>query len=60
MSSDEDWVRRMAATLRSALEQERTVPRQDDDAIKAAVGAIFDDPRSESGRATKDRRPDAS
>jgi hypothetical protein len=60
MSSDEDWVRRVAATLRSALEHERTAPRQGGDAIKAAVGAIFDDPRSKRGRGTKDRRTDAS
>jgi hypothetical protein len=60
MSNDEECIRRMTATLRSAIEHERKDHRQDSDAVDAAVGALFDEPRSMPAADAKHRQPPAA
>jgi hypothetical protein len=60
MSNDEECIRRMTATLRSAIEHERKDHRHDGDAVDAAVGALFDEPRSVTAENAKHRQPPAA
>jgi len=60
MSNDEECIQRMTATLRSAIELERKDHRPDGGAIMAAVGALFDEPRSVSAEDAKHQQPPAA
>jgi hypothetical protein len=57
MPNDEECIKRMAETLRRALEHERKDNGPDDRAVMAAVGAFFDDPRVTTAKIAKERQP---
>jgi hypothetical protein len=60
MSNDEDCIQRITATLRSAIEHEREDHRHDGDAVDAAVGALFDEPRAVTAREADHRESPAA
>jgi hypothetical protein len=60
MSNDEECIRRMTAALRTAIEHERKDQRHDGDAIQAAIGALFDEPRSVAAEDARHRQPPAA
>jgi hypothetical protein len=60
MSNDEECIRRLTATLRSAIELERKDHDEDSTAIDAAVGALFDESRAVRAEDTKSREHSAA